>query len=101
MTVTQGQPALEARHVSKYFGRVIAIEDVSIEIKAGKVLCLLGDNGAGKSTLIKVLCGLYKPDAGEVYVDGRPVTLESPRHALRLGIATVYQDLALFPLMSI
>jgi simple sugar transport system ATP-binding protein len=101
MTETQGQPALEARHASKYFGRVVAIEDVSIEIKPGKVLCLLGDNGAGKSTLIKVLCGFYQPDSGGVYLDGQPVTLESPRHALRLGIATVYQDLALFPLMSI
>ncbi|HXG39372.1 MAG TPA: ATP-binding cassette domain-containing protein [Candidatus Limnocylindrales bacterium] len=94
-------PVLEARNVSKYFGPVIALEDVSIAVRAGEVHCLLGDNGAGKSTLIKILSGVYKPDRGELYMDGRPIELESPRDALARGIATVYQDLAIMPLMSI
>jgi simple sugar transport system ATP-binding protein len=94
-------PALEAQHVSKYFGRVIALEDVSLSVRAGEVNCLLGDNGAGKSTLIKMLSGVYKPDKGALLVDGQPTALESPRDALDRGIATVYQDLAVLPLMSI
>ncbi len=94
-------PALEALHVSKYFGRVIALEDVSLSVRAGEVNCLLGDNGAGKSTLIKMLSGVYKPDKGTMLFDGQEITLESPRDALDRGIATVYQDLAVLPLMSI
>ncbi len=94
-------PVLEARNVSKYFGSVVALEDVSLRVHTGEIVCLLGDNGAGKSTLIKILCGLFQPDSGEVLVDGSPVNLGSPRDALRLGIATVYQDLAVLPLMSI
>jgi len=94
-------PALEAQHVSKYFGRVIALEDVSLSVRPGEVNCLLGDNGAGKSTLIKMLSGVYKPDKGTMFIDGQEITLESPRDALDRGIATVYQDLAVLPLMSI
>jgi simple sugar transport system ATP-binding protein len=92
---------LEARQVSKYFGTVIALKDVSITARAGEVLCILGDNGAGKSTLIKILSGVIGPDEGSVVIDGAPVRLDSPRAALRRGIATVYQDLAVMPLMSV
>jgi simple sugar transport system ATP-binding protein len=94
-------PVLEARNVSKYFGRVIALEDVSLSVRAGEVNCLLGDNGAGKSSLIKMLSGVHKPDKGTLAVDGQPLVLESPRDALDRGIATVFQDLAVLPLMSV
>jgi simple sugar transport system ATP-binding protein len=94
-------PVLEARDISKYFGRVIALEGVSLSVRPGEVNCLLGDNGAGKSTLIKTLSGVHPPDSGSLYMDGEPITLQSPRDALDRGVATVYQDLAVLPLMSI
>jgi simple sugar transport system ATP-binding protein len=92
---------LAARGVSRRFGRVTALEDASLEVRAGRVTCLLGDNGAGKSTLIKILAGVHRPSDGRVEVDGREVVLDSPRAARRHGIATVYQDLAVIPLMSV
>jgi len=95
------RPILAARRVSKYFGGVIALEDVSLEIRLKEVVCLLGDNGAGKSTLIKILSGIFAPDAGELLLDERPIKPKAPRDMLRSGVATVYQDLAVFPLMSI
>jgi len=94
-------PLLEARNVSKYFGAVIAIEGVSLEVRAGQINCLLGDNGAGKSTLTKMLSGVHVPDEGTLAVDGTPVRFSAPRDALDAGIATVYQDLSVMPLMSI
>ena len=94
-------PVLEAREVSKDFGRVIALDKVSLSVRPGEVNCLLGDNGAGKSTLIKMLSGVYQPDRGEMLIDGSPVRFSSPRDALDRGIATVYQDLAVLPLMSV
>ena len=94
-------PVLEARSVSKYFGRVIALKDVSLAVRPGEVNCLLGDNGAGKSTLIKILSGVHAPDEGTLLMDGQEVKLSSPRDALNRGIATVYQDLSVLPLMSI
>src|SRR6266850_3654225 len=96
-----GAPLLEARNISKYFGAVVAIEGVSLEVRAGQINCLLGDNGAGKSTLIKTLSGVHPPDEGTLAIDGQPVTFTSPRDALNAGIATVYQDLSVMPLMSI
>ena len=96
-----GAPLIEARALTKYFGSVVALRDVSLSVRAGEVLCLLGDNGAGKSTLIKILSGVHPPDSGEILLDGEPVTFGSPRDALQRGIATVYQDLAMIPLMSI
>lgn len=96
-----GTPLLEVEKISKYFGGVIALKDVSMHVEAGSVTCLLGDNGAGKSTLIKALSGVHKPDEGVYRFDGKAVSLSSPRDALDLGIATVYQDLAMIPLMSI
>jgi simple sugar transport system ATP-binding protein len=94
-------PLLEARDISKYFGAVVALEGVSIEVRAGQITCLLGDNGAGKSTLIKTLSGVHPPDTGTLAIDGEPVVFSSPRDALNAGIATVYQDLSVMPLMSI
>lgn len=94
-------PLLEVKHVSKYFGNVIALNDVSMQLYAGEVMCLLGDNGAGKSTLIKTLAGVHLPSEGEYFVEGKRVHFNSPRDALNHGIATVYQDLAMIPLMSI
>ncbi len=94
-------PLLEARDVSKYFGAVVAIEGVSLTVHAGRITCLLGDNGAGKSTLIKTLSGVHVPDKGTLAVDGEPVQFASPRDALDAGVATVYQDLAIMPLMSV
>jgi simple sugar transport system ATP-binding protein len=98
---TNGSAVLEARNLSKYFGSVIAIKDVSLSVRAGQVTCLLGDNGAGKSTLIKILSGVHKPNEGEYLFEGRAMHLDSPRDALERGIATVYQDLAMIPLLSI
>jgi len=101
MSPSTGAPLIEARDLTKYFGSVVALHDVSLSVRAGEVLCLLGDNGAGKSTLIKILSGVHPPDSGEILVDGERVMLGSPRDALQRGIATVYQDLAMIPLMSI
>jgi simple sugar transport system ATP-binding protein len=98
---TGAPPLLEARNISKYFGAVVALEGVSLEVRAGEINCLLGDNGAGKSTLIKTLSGVHPPDEGTLAVDGQPVRFTSPRDALDAGIATVYQDLSVMPLMSI
>ncbi len=92
---------IEVDSLSKRFGNVVALKDVSALVRAGEVTCVLGDNGAGKSTLIKILSGLYQPDGGEYRVDGKPVRFSSPREALEAGIATVYQDLAMVPLMSV
>ena len=98
---TQATPLLEVRNVSKYFGSVIALHDISMKVYAGQVMCLLGDNGAGKSTLIKMLSGVHRPSEGHYLIEGKEVHFSSPRDALNAGIATVYQDLAMIPLMSI
>ncbi len=93
--------ALEVRSISKYFGSVNALEDISLRVYSGEVTCVLGDNGAGKSTLIKILSGVHTPDKGEVLFDGEPVSFAGPRDARAHGIATVFQDLATVPLMSV
>ncbi|MGH7475329.1 MAG: ATP-binding cassette domain-containing protein [Longimicrobiales bacterium] len=95
------RPLLHAERLSKRFGSVTALHEVSLVAEAGNVTCLLGDNGAGKSTLIRILSGVYAPSSGEYRVDGEPVSFGSPREALARGIATVHQDLALIPLMSV
>ncbi|MCC8394882.1 ATP-binding cassette domain-containing protein [Paraburkholderia sp. MMS20-SJTR3] len=94
-------PILALENVSRYFGNIIALNDITLRLRRGEVHCLLGDNGAGKSTLIKTLAGVYQPSAGTYRVDGKPVRFASPKDALDLGIATVYQDLALVPLLSV
>jgi simple sugar transport system ATP-binding protein len=98
---TNGTPLIEVRNISRYFGNVTALQDVSMTVHTGEVMCLLGDNGAGKSTLIKILSGVHRPSEGQYLVDGEEVHFSSPRDALERGIATVYQDLAMIPLMSI
>lgn len=92
---------LEVRNITKLFGSVIALSNVSAKVYPGEVMCLLGDNGAGKSTLIKILSGVFQPTEGEYLFEGKPVLLQSPREARAMGIATVYQDLSLLPLMPI
>ena len=92
---------VELRGATKYFGSVVALKDVSLSVHAGEVHALLGDNGAGKSTLIKILSGVHQLSHGEMLVEERSVTFRSPREALDAGIATVFQDLAMVPLMSV
>jgi len=94
-------PALELVNVTKSFGNVTALNNVSLKVEPGTVTCVLGDNGAGKSTLIKVLAGVHKPSSGEFLVEGEHADFASPRDALHRGIATVFQDLATVALMSI
>lgn len=100
-TNTQTAPLIEVQSVSKYFGSVIALKDISMKVHAGEVMCLLGDNGAGKSTLIKILSGVHRPSDGHYMVEGKEARFSSPRDALNVGIATVFQDLAMIPLMGI
>ena len=94
-------PYLELRDISKYYGNIIALQGVSTTVSPGEVTCVLGDNGAGKSTFIKILAGVHQHNAGEFLIEGNPVMFNSPRDALAAGIATVYQDLAMVPLMSV
>ncbi|KJK59965.1 ATP-binding cassette domain-containing protein [Saccharothrix sp. ST-888] len=92
---------LELTEVGKNYGAVRALEGVSLAVEAGKISCVLGDNGAGKSTLIKIIAGLHQHDEGRYAIAGEEVRLGSPRQALDRGIATVYQDLAVVPLMPV
>jgi simple sugar transport system ATP-binding protein len=94
-------PLLEARGLTKYFGSVNAVQDISLTVAAGEVTCVLGDNGAGKSTLIKILSGVHLPDKGSLMLEGQEVRFTNPREARAHGIATVFQDLATVPLMSV
>lgn len=91
-----GDIALEVRHATKRFGSVLALSDVSIQVRRGEVLALLGDNGAGKSTLIKCISGVHGLDSGDLLLDGSPFSIRRPADARAAGIETVYQDLALF-----
>lgn len=101
MTDTQSQAAAQSRPIlslngiSKNFGAVSALTDIELDVHPGEVVALVGDNGAGKSTLIKVLSGVHQPTSGSIHFEGRPVTMHRPSDALNLGIATVFQDLAL------
>ena len=101
MTTSANTPLLQLSGVYKSFGPVDVLHDISLEVKAGEVLCLLGDNGAGKSTLIRILSGVHQPTAGEMRMNGQPVRFASPREASDHGIATVHQFGGTFPLMSI
>jgi simple sugar transport system ATP-binding protein len=94
-------PVVELRDIRKSFGHVNALSGVTLRVYAGQVTCLVGDNGAGKSTLIQILAGVHRPDAGELRVEGEVVEFRSPRDALERGISTVFQDLAMIPLISI
>ena len=99
--MTNDAPLLEARGISKYFGHVVALEDISMDVRPGEVMCLLGDNGAGKSSLIKTFSGVHQPDKGTLLLEGEETIFNSPRDAIDRGIATVYQDLAMIPLSGI
>ncbi|HEX9012704.1 MAG TPA: ATP-binding cassette domain-containing protein [Anaerolineaceae bacterium] len=102
MEIRSGRDCLVwMENISKRFGTITALENVNFGVDRGEVRALLGDNGAGKSTLIKILMGLYPPTAGQIYLDGKPVTIHSPGEARSIGIEAVYQDLALVNLMSI
>jgi D-xylose transport system ATP-binding protein len=89
------EPILSMRGISKHFGAVQALSGVDLDIYPGEVVALVGDNGAGKSTLVKAICGVTPPDEGEIYFQGTPVRIDTPHAAQALGIATVFQDLAL------
>jgi len=95
------KPIVEMRDIVKRFGTVSAIEGIDFNVYPGEVVALLGDNGAGKSTLIKILTGVHTPTSGDIKFDGKKVKIGSPRTSRNLGIETVYQDLALVPLMSV
>jgi simple sugar transport system ATP-binding protein len=92
---------LELDNISKYYGNIIALSNVTTYVNAGEVTCVLGDNGAGKSTFIKILAGVHQQSEGTIRMNGEEVRFSSPRDALGAGIATVYQDLAMVPLMSV
>lgn len=101
IAATDSAPILSVNNVSKLYGNIIALSGITTEVRAGEVTCVLGDNGAGKSTLIKILSGVHQQSAGDLFIDEKRTYLASPRDALAYGIATVYQDLAMEPLMSI
>lgn len=94
-------PILALRGINKSFGPIDVLHDINLEVRAGEVLCLLGDNGAGKSTLIKLMSGVFQPSSGVIEMDGVPASLPTPRAASDKGIATVHQFGGTFPLMSI
>jgi ABC-type sugar transport system ATPase subunit len=98
---TDKKPIMELRQVSKHFGSVTALDHVDFFVYPEEIHALVGDNGAGKSTLIKCIAGAHQPSAGEIYVDDKLVTLAKPEDAFALGIATVYQHLALIPTRDI
>jgi ABC-type sugar transport system ATPase subunit len=89
------EPILEVRSITKKFGGLTAVDNVNMQVFPGEVVGLLGDNGAGKSTLIKMVSGVYAPTAGQIFYQGQAVTIHNPMDALRMGIETIYQDLAL------
>jgi simple sugar transport system ATP-binding protein len=98
---TAPAPLVELDGVSKFYGNIRALDDVSLVVHAGEISCVLGDNGAGKSTLIKIIAGLHQHDGGRFAIEGEETRLSNPRDALNRGIATVYQDLAVVPLMPV
>ena len=101
MSETVHAPIVEMKNIEKHFGPVIALNGVSFDVRPGECHCLLGDNGAGKSTFIKTMSGVHKPTKGTILFEGKEMHFDSPRDAMTAGIATVYQDLAMIPLMSV
>ncbi len=100
MSIEEPAPVLEARHISRNFGAVVALADASLRLHGNEVLGLVGDNGAGKSTLLKILSGIVSASSGDIFIDSQPVQLRRAQDALDAGIETVYQDLALVDTMS-
>ncbi|MEO7126041.1 MAG: ATP-binding cassette domain-containing protein [Nakamurella sp.] len=99
--ITGAPPILEVRDIGKTYGSIIALKGISAAVYGGRVLCVLGDNGAGKSTFIKILAGAHQHSSGQLFVNGEARKFANPREALDAGIATVYQDLAVVPLMPV
>lgn len=95
------EPIVHMEDIEKHFGNVIALAGVSFDVRPGECHCLLGDNGAGKSTFIKTMSGVHKPTHGSIFFEGKPMNFDSPRDSMEAGIATVFQDLAMIPLMSV
>src|SRR4051794_18668051 len=100
-TIDGAVPLVEMRNIGKAYGNISALTGISLRIRAGEVTGILGDNGAGKSTLINIMAGLHQPTDGELLVDGEPTSFTTPADALAKGIATVYQNLAVVPLMPV
>ena len=96
-----GRPLVEMKNIEKHFGNIIALAGVSFDVYPGECHCLLGDNGAGKSTFIKTMSGVHRPTKGEILFEGEAMDFSTPRDAMEAGIATVFQDLAMIPLMSV
>lgn len=94
-------PIIQLDRIEKHFGNIIALNGVSFDVRPGECHCLLGDNGAGKSTFIKTMSGVHRPTKGTITFEGRPLSFASPRAAMEAGIATVFQDLAMIPLMAV
>lgn len=94
-------PIIHMENIKKHFGNVIALNGVTFDVYPGECHCLLGDNGAGKSTFIKTMSGVHKPTEGSITFEGKAMSFDSPRDAMEAGIATVFQDLAMIPLMSV
>ena len=94
-------PIIQLDRIEKHFGNIIALNGVSFDVRPGECHCLLGDNGAGKSTFIKTMSGVHRPTKGTITFEGRPMAFTSPRDAMEAGIATVFQDLAMIPLMAV
>jgi len=92
---------MEAKNISKSFGEVHALDDITLQLEEQEILALVGDNGAGKSTLIKILAGALQKDSGEIYIDGKQIEIENPMHARKLGIEVVYQDLSLINYLNV
>jgi len=101
MAEQSAKPIIRMVNIEKHFGSVIALAGVSLDVFPGECHCLLGDNGAGKSTFIKTMSGVHKATKGEIFFEDKPLSFENPRDAITAGIATVYQDLAMIPLMSV
>ena len=95
--IEEAAPILEMRNMTKHFAGVTALDDVSLALRKGEVLILVGENGAGKSTLMKILAGVHSPDGGEIILNGRKIPILTPHHAIQLGISIIYQEMALFP----
>ncbi|KQI70264.1 ABC transporter ATP-binding protein [Loktanella sp. 3ANDIMAR09] len=94
-------PIVQMQDIQKHFGNIIALAGVSFDIRPGECHCLLGDNGAGKSTFIKTMSGVHQPTHGKILFEGKPMSFATPRDSMEAGIATVFQDLAMIPLMSV
>src|SRR5262245_20664334 len=99
--MSEASPFLQLQAIVKRFPGVVALSGVGLEVRRGEVHALLGENGAGISTLIKVISGVYRPDAGTIQIDGRPVDIRTPHDAQRLGISTIYQEFTLAPDMTV